>query len=131
MLIIGVREVDAKPFYFIKTYEDIEVTPTNSTVIFEYSDSKLELCKQCKSNQIPFALICDELKDVLFASANGASYIICDKSTIEKAQKYADEYMFDAKVLLYSSDKNDILWCADKGIDGILFEEGINYEIVG
>ncbi len=128
MLIIGVKEVSYNPFYFIKSSEDIDVTPPNSVVVFEYSPSKLELIKHCQKNSIPFALICDELQDVLFASANGASFIICDKTNIKKAQKYADDYMFDAKILLYSSSKDDLLWCADEGIDGILFEDGISYE---
>jgi hypothetical protein len=35
--------------------------------------------------------------------------------------------MFDAKILLYSSDKADIEWSAEQGIDGILFEEGVDY----
>ncbi len=128
MIILGVKEVEYNPFYFIKNSEDIDVTPPNSVVVFEYSSEKLELIKQCKKNKISFALICDELQDILFASANGASFIICDKTNIKKSQKYADEYMFDAKILLYSSNNDDILWCADEGIDGIIFEDGISYE---
>ena len=128
MLIIGAKEVAYNPFYFIKSSEDIDVTPPNSVVVFEYSSSKLELINHCRKNDISFALICDELQDVLFASANGASYIICDKTNIKKAQKYADDYMFDAKILLYTSNQDDLLWCADEGIDGVLFEDGISYE---
>ena len=131
MLIIGVKEVEFEPFYFIKTSEDIDVTPSNSTVVFEYSHEKKELIEYCKKNKVSFALICDEILDVLFANANGADFIVCDKSTIKKAQQYANEYMFDAKILLYSVSRDDILWCADEGIDGIIFEDGISYEIVG
>ena len=128
MLIIGAKEVPYNPFYFIKSSEDIDVTPPNSVVVFEYSTGRLELINYCKNNNVSFALICDELQDVLFASANGASFIICDKTNIKKAQKYADSYMLDAKILLYTSSKDDLLWCADEEIDGILFEDGISYE---
>jgi len=131
MLIIGHSEIIYEPFYFINSADDIDVTPSNSTVVFEYSKDKLELCRYCQKNSVSFALICDEVKDVLLASANGASYIVCDKKNIQKAQKYADSYMFDAKVLLYTSDENDIIWCADHEIDGIVFEDGISYEVVG
>ena len=131
MIIIGHEEVSYKSFYFINSIEDIDVTPSNSTVVFEYSKERLELCKYCQKNSVSFALICDDLKDVLFASANGASFIICDKTNILKAQKYADNYMFDAKILLYSGNHEDILWCAENEIDGILFENGISYEVVG
>ena len=127
MLIIGHEEVEYEPFYFIRSADEIEITPPNSTVIFEYSKENLELIKFCRKNSISMALICDEIKDVLLAHANGASYIVCDKERVQMAQKFADEYMFDAKILLYSSYKDDLLWAAKKSIDGILFEEGISY----
>ena len=130
MLIIGHEEVEYKPFYFIKSTQDIAVTPPNSTVVFEYSKNNLELIKHCKDNDISFALICDELKDTLLANANEANFIICDKNIIKNAQKFADEYMFDAKILLYSGSEDELLWCANEGIDGIIFEEAINYEAV-
>ena len=128
MIIIGHKEVRYKPFYFIKAVDDIEVTPPNSTVIFEYTKEKLDICEHCLDSGVDFALICDELKDTLFANANGASYIVCDKINIKQSQKYADEYLFDAKILLYSTKEEDILWCANLGIDGIVFEDGIIYE---
>jgi len=38
--------------------------------------------------------------------------------------------MFDAKVLLYSSSEDELLWCANESIDGIIFEDAISYEAV-
>jgi hypothetical protein len=122
MLIIGLDEVEFEPFYFIKNIDDISVTPSNSTVVFEYSKDNLELIRHCRKNSVSFALICDELKDTLFANANDANFIICDKTIVKDAQKFADEYMFDAKVLLYSSNEDDLLWCANEGVDGILLK---------
>jgi len=130
MLILGHKEVEFNPFYFIKSSQDISVTPPNSTVVFEYSKNNLELIKHCKTNDISFALICDELKDTLLANANEADFIICDKNIIKETQKFADEYMFDAKILLYSANEDELLWCASEGIDGIIFEEAISYEAV-
>jgi len=130
MLILGHEEVEYKPFYFIKSIEDIAVTPPNSTVVFEYSKNTLELAKHCKKKEISFAFICDDLKDTLLANANGCDFIICDIHIIKNAQKFANEYMFDAKVLLYSSSSDELLWCANEGIDGIIFEEAISYEAV-
>ena len=130
MLIIGHDEVLFEPFYFVKSIEDISVTPPNSTVVFEYSKNSLELVRHCQKNKLSFALICDELKDTILANANDANYIICDKNIIQETQKYANEYLFDAKVLLYTSSEDDILWCAKNGIDGVLFENAISYEAV-
>jgi len=130
MLIIGHSEVEYKPFYFIKSVDDIAVTPPNSTVVFEYSKNTLELMKHCRQNSVNFALICDELKDVLLANANETSFIICDKLIAKDAQNLANEYMFDAKILLYSTDEGELLESAKDSIDGLIFENAINYEAV-
>ncbi len=127
MIIIGHHFIKVTPFYFIKNTEDIKKTPSNSTVVFEFSEQNLELCHFCKENSVAFALIADSMKDVLFANSLEASFIICDKIHVNKAQKIADEYIFDAKVLLYSSNMDDLEWAADLGIDGIIFEKGIDY----
>jgi hypothetical protein len=127
MIIIGHPWIDYKPFYFIKKADDIAQTPSRSCVIFPFSEENLPLAKQCHRNDVPFALICDSKRDILFAQALGCSYIVCDKTVAEAAQKFADGYLFDAKILLYSSVESDLEWAGEREIDGILFEEGIDY----
>ncbi len=127
MIIIGHPWIDYTPFYFIKKSEDIAQTPSGSTLIFAFGEEHLPLAKQCRDNDLPYALICDTARDVLFAQALGCSYIVCDKSIAEAAQKFADGYLFDAKILLYSSVESDLEWAGEREIDGILFEEGIDY----
>ncbi len=127
MIILGHDYIKSKQFYLIKESEDIKKTPANSTVAFDFNEKNLELCRYCKENDVLFALIVEKSKDVLFANLLEASYIMCDKILSPKAQKFADEYMFDAKVLLYSSCEDDLEWAADLGVDGIIFEKGINY----
>jgi len=130
MLIIGHSDVEFEPFFFIKSIADIEVTPPNSTVVFEYSKTTLEIIRYCQNNEISFALICDELKDTLLANANRADFIICDKLIAKDAQSFANEYMFDSKILLYATKESELLECAKLGIDGIIFENAISYEAV-
>jgi hypothetical protein len=127
MLIFGHKFINSESFYLIKRIEHIKKTPSNSTVIFEFNELNLELCYYCQQNSVKFAVIADNVKDILFSSSLDASFIVCDKVLAPKAQKYADEYMFDAKILLYSSDDEDLEWSADLGIDGVLFEKGIDY----
>jgi hypothetical protein len=127
MIIIGHKFIKTEPFYLIKKVEDIKKTPPNSTIVFEFSEENLELIEHCNKSGILFANICDNIKAVLFANALGASFIICDKIVSHKAQKLADNYMFDTKVLLYSSEEADLDWVAENEIDGIIFEEGIDY----
>ena len=127
MIIIGHPWIDFEPFYLIKKAEDIGCTPSNSRVIFSFSEANLPLCRHCAQNSVSFALICDTKKDVLFAQALGCDFIVCDKSVAVDAQKFADGYLFDAKILLYTGAQSDMEWAADHEIDGILFEEGIDY----
>jgi hypothetical protein len=127
MIILGHDIIKSEPLYFVKKSEDIINTPPNSIVLFEFSEQNLKLCEHCSDEDVSFAIIADVVKDVLFSSSLGASFIICDKKLAPKAQKLADEYMFDAKILLYGSNETDLEWAADLGIDGILFEKGIDY----
>ncbi len=127
LIILGHDFIKSEPFYLIKKSEDIIQTPANSTVVFDFNEQNLELCRYCEEHDVLFTLIVKKSKDVLFANALKASYIICDKTLAPKAQKLADDYMFDAKILLYSLCEDDIEWAADLGIDGIIFEKGINY----
>jgi hypothetical protein len=127
MIIIGHEWIDFEPFYLIKKIDDIAATPSNSRVIFPFKEENLALCRHCSQNNLSFALICDTREDVLFAQALGADFIVCDKSVATHAQKFADGYLFDAKILLYTGAQSDMEWAAEHEIDGILFEEGINY----
>ncbi|MCH9814235.1 MAG: hypothetical protein K0U47_09890 [Epsilonproteobacteria bacterium] len=127
MIILGHNYIKSEPFYFIKKIEDIDNTPSNSLVLFEFVEENLTLCTHCKENGIAFALIADSVKASLFANALEADYLLCDKALAPKVQKLADEYMFDAKVLLYSGEEADLEWASELGIDGIIFEKGIDY----
>ena len=125
MIILGHSYIKSKPFYLVRNSKDIEKTPPNSTVVFSFTKQNLELCEFCKKNLVSFAVIVDEVRDILFANAFEASYIICGKELVLKAQKLADEYMFDAKILLFGREESFLEWGADLGIDGIIFENGI------
>ena len=127
MIIIGHPWIDFEPFYLVKKIEDIGCTPPNSRVIFSFNEASLPLCRHCAQNGVSFALICDTKRDILFAQALGCDYIVCDKNVAIDAQKFADGYLFDAKILLYTGAQSDMEWVADHEIDGILLEEGIDY----
>lgn len=127
MIIIGHRYIEYDPLYFIKEIEDIKNTPPNSTLIFEFNEKNIPLAKHCQKNGIDFAIIADTKRELYFANLFDPKYIICDKNAILVAQKFADDYIIDAKILLYSSDEKDLDFVASNAIDGILFEEAIDY----
>ncbi len=127
MILIGHDWIPYESFYFIKSIDDIKNTPSSAKVIFQFSKDTLDISYHCEKNNISFALICDTKKDVLLAQALNCDFIVCDKTIVKEAQKFADGYLFDAKILLYSASEDDILWAGEEEIDGILFEKGIDY----
>lgn len=122
MLLIGHELIPSKPFYRIDTVEHIAQTPSNSTVLFHFDPA---LIAYCAAQKVSFALHVKQIKELVLANALGASYFVVDKTLALHAQKIADDYLFDGKILLLSNDENDIEFAASHTIDGILFETAI------
>ena len=127
MIIIGDETIGYQPLYFIRSKEDIAKTPPNSTVIFEFKPKLIPLCRHCQKEKVAFALIVDDFRELILASTFDPKYLVCDKSLVQKGQKFADDYVIDAKVLCYTSHDKDLIWAAENAIDGVLFEGGIDY----
>ena len=107
-------------FVKVKTLQDIKNSPSNSTLIFDYCNSSLELYNFCKINDIPYGVNIISVKELIFVSNLYAKYIFCD--TIEKAKKFqkiANEYLMDTKIILLIQNFDDIENIANFGIDGI------------
>jgi hypothetical protein len=125
MILIGDEIVGGEKFYAIKDFSDVVNTKPNSTVIFTFDKTKAALCKELQKNEVSFALFVKNKKDIIYANALGASYIVCPKAFIKIAQDWAESYLFDAKILLFSDSEDDIIFAAKNAIDGILFEKGV------
>lgn len=122
MILIGHALVAYEPFYAIQTSEQIVQTPSNAPLVFHFD---AELCDYCKQNQLIFALHVTNIQELVLGNALGASYFFVDKSLAVNAQKIADDYLFDGKVLLLASDENEIEFVALNAIDGIVFKKSI------
>jgi len=121
MILIGHTLIPSEPFYQIETKTQIAQTPANATVSFTFNAS---LAEYCKAQNISFALHVKNIEELILAHALGASYFLVDKSLALQAQKIADDYLFDGKVLLKSNDNTEIEFAAIHSIDGIIFEHG-------
>ena len=122
MILIGHTDIPSQLFYRIKTPEHIVSTPSNSVVLFDYA---LFLCQHCKENHIQMAIHVKHIKELILAHAHGASFLVVDKALAIHAQKIADDYLFDSKILLLAHDDEAIEFAALNGIDGLLFERAI------
>ncbi|WP_456479335.1 hypothetical protein [Nautilia sp.] len=110
----------SEEFYEVKTLEEIKNSPPNSTLIFEYCESSLELYNFCKINGIPYGVIVSDIREMIFCANLGAKYIFCD--TIKKAktfQKIADDYLLSCKVVLFIENFEEINTVARYAIDAI------------
>ena len=122
MIILGHSLIPYTPFYRIAAQEALSRTPSNAIVLFEFD---APLARYCFAQNVPFALNVKNIQELMLGHALHASYFVVGKALVLQAQKIADDYLFDAKILLASSDDNDIEFAALHGIDGILFADGI------
>lgn len=126
MIIVGHKWIDSKPFYCVDSIEEIKESPPNANVLILLSEDNLDLCKYCSSNSIVFGLGVRKKKEIVLASAIGASFLVSDsKKLIKKAQKLAENYLFDMKIMFLIENEKSMVWAANRGIDGILFERGV------
>lgn len=122
MLLIGHPLLQNEKFYYITVLEQIKQSKPNATLFFDFD---VPLSNYAQEQQLTFALHVKNIKELVLANALGASFFIVDKSLAINAQKVADDYLFDGKVMLLGIDENDIEFVALNAIDGIIFKDGI------
>jgi len=111
-------------FVKVKTIEDIKNTPNNSTLIFDYCDSSIEIYNFCKLNNIPYGVNINNIKELIFISNLNAKYAFTDKIKNAKMfQKIANEYLLDTKIILLINSFDEIEKIAFLGIDGVKLKD--------
>lgn len=125
MLLFGHRFIPSPRFYHIDAIDAIAHTPPNSSVYFLFAESNLDIMAHCRDNGVRFALEVNSLEEVIYAENLGASFIILERELAKSAQKIADHYLFDAKILCRVDSDALIEVLADEGIDGLLYDEAV------
>lgn len=123
MIILGHKDIKNIDLFEVQSIDSIKQTPSNSTILISLQSK--DIIEFAKENQIKFALHVSTLKEVVFAHLFRASYILVDKNLCENAQKIANEYLYDAKILVKIDDEIDIEKYALLGIDGVIFPQAI------
>jgi len=121
MLLLGHGE----NLYHIADVEAVLKTPPNSTMYLEFDENSLDIIDYLRANSIAFALAVKSLTEVIYANALDAKYIVTDENLCKEAQEIAQEYLFDAKVLVRIESDEEIERYAKKGIDGVLYPEAV------
>ena len=125
MLIFGHRFIQSKSFYHIQSIDAIPNTPPSSTLYIPFDEQNLDIINYLTLNQITFALEVSSITEVMYASSLGASYIIVTKEILTMAQNIANNYLFDAKILIMIEDESEIQEMALLGVDAVLFSSAI------
>jgi hypothetical protein len=125
MLLFGHRFIQNDEFFHIFDIESIEKTPPSSKIYLDFSEENLDIIQHLQINQITFALGVSNIIELIYGAALGASYILLDKELATTAQSIAENYLFDAKILVHITQESEIEEMALLGIDGAVFPEAI------
>ncbi len=125
MLLFGHRFIESERFYHVFDIDAIVQTPPSSTIYLEFEEKNLDIIEYLNQNAIKFALKVHNVTELIYASALGASYIHVEQNLAKTAQKIAENYLFDAKILVHIESEDEIEEMALLGIDGVMFAEAI------
>jgi len=102
--------------------KDLDKTPPNSVAVFDFD---IELLKECKKNGVKTASKVKDVKDLLFCNALECDFALVEKDFSDTAQKLANEYLFDTKIVQIIQDDSEIEDTALRGIDGVILKNSI------
>ena len=125
MLIYGHRFIQNDSFFHVTNIDAISKTPPNSTIYLDFSEDNLETINHAVQNEITLALGIKDITQLIYASSLEASFIVVPKELAKTAQNIANNYLFDAKILVHILDENEIEELAIIGVDGVVFSNAI------
>jgi len=125
MLFFGHRFIESEKFYHISDIDAITKTPPSSILYLDFSEQNLDIITYMQENRLIFVLNVKNITELLYAQNLGASYITLSKELAKSAQSIAENYLFDAKILVHIIEENEIEEMAILGIDGVLFPEAV------
>ena len=125
MLFFGHRFLQSPKFYHVFDIDSILTTPPSSILYVEFEEKNLDIITYMQENEISFALKVKNITEVAYAEALNASYIVVENSLAKTAQKIAENYLFDAKILTHIESDKEIEELVLLGIDGVIFPNAI------
>ena len=125
MIIVGHPWVKSNYFRKVFSKEDIKKSSANEIVLLEPLIDSYALAAYCQENQVAYAVIVSAVKDAILANALGANFLVCTEDDAMVIQPIAQEYLFDANILVLIHEEKEIAKIARSGIDGVIFPEAI------
>jgi hypothetical protein len=125
MIVIGHPWIKSSHFRKVFSKEDIKKSTADEVVLLEPLVDSHALAAYCQKNQITYAVTTCTINDAILANALGASYLVCEEDDAMVIEPIAQEYLFDASVLVLIHEEKEIAKIARSGIDGVIFPEAI------
>jgi hypothetical protein len=125
MILFGHPLVNSEQFYHISSIDAILNTPSNSIIALFFEEQNMDIITHLRNNHIRFALYVTNTVDAVLAENLQATYLIVNSKNVEEIQKVAEHYMFDAKVLGYCENIDNLEKLIDMRLDGAIFAEAI------
>ena len=125
MILFGHRFIDSEKFYHVQSIDAINNTPPSSTIFTEFSEENLDIIKYATTNSIKLAVHVNSITDIIYSSALDATFLVVPKELAKTAQNLAENYLFDAKILVNIEDDSEIEELALLGIDGVIYSNAI------
>ncbi|MEA1956558.1 MAG: hypothetical protein U9N02_08710 [Campylobacterota bacterium] len=125
MLIFGHRFIQSDDFYHIQSIEAVLKSPPSSTIYLDFEEDNLDIINHLKDHEIQFAINVKNIREVIYASSLDASYIVIEQKLSKSANDIANNYLFDAKILVHISHEEEIEKLAIIGVDGVIFTNSI------
>ena len=118
MILIGDKNIPYEKITKINSIKDILSTQPNSTVLLNFD---FKILKYTQLHDIYSAVIVNSIKDVIYSNNLEVRYIIVNNTLAKQAQKIADNYMFDSKILVIIDNEDEIEENAIDEIDGVIY----------
>jgi hypothetical protein len=125
MILFGHPLIQSEQFYHISSIDAILNTPSNSTVALFFEEQNMDIISHLRNNNIRFALYVTTVVEAILAENLHSTYLIVNSKNGEEIQKVAEHYMFDAKVLGYCEEIDNLEKLIDMRLDGAIFAEAI------
>jgi hypothetical protein len=125
MLIFGHPWLDSPRFVKVFSIAEIEKTRPEEILLLEPLNVSIELAKHCQRNGLRYAVTISDIREGIFANALGAAYVVSEHEQAITLQKIAEDYLFDAKILVLIEDERRIETMVRFGIDGVIFPAAI------
>ncbi len=127
MLIFGHPLVESERFVIVKSENDVKRSSPKDIVVFSFKEENFYLANYCRQNDIAFGVFVNDLKELLISNLWGGKFALVEVDFAKEAQKIAEEYLFDMKIILQIENEDEMVKAAKEGIDGVIFRDFIQF----